>query len=484
MSQKSSKRRRFQQVEIGKIDGTRTVLEAVPESMSAHAGAMMVAAVDRKVGLLADLCSRINDPRAQDLIEHEAVDILMQRACQIAAGHIDCNDADWLRDDPAILASLDRHPVNGRPGASQETISRFESNAINEQNLESMQNAFIDHYLKRNKKRPKQIVLDIDGMAFETSGAQEGSIYRGGKYKQEMYFPLMMFISGWLVAATLRLGDQGESTTVLPELKKVVARVRKQWPNVKIIVRMDAAFGSADLYRWCREEHIGYQLGLTPNKVLDLFAKQYADEAEKKFREQFGEPLFLSKDGNKKAYSEHARIRKLSDKAERMAAEQAQQHRRVRVFGEFGYRAGSWDNFERVIVRADYTDKGLDVRYVVVSQKSGKPEQIYQDDYCQRGLMEQFNGRFKQTGRRLSAQTFYSNQFRMIMYGAAYQLLFHLHEYTVKKLKRSDVNSIRKILMVMPMVVRCTNTKIVFQISESHPYCKEFLATWRRLSAA
>lgn len=480
----SNKRSRFAQVELGKIDGKRTVLEAVPESMSAHAGAMMVAAVERKVGLLAELSSRINDPRAQYLVKHKAPDILMQRACQIAAGHIDCNDADWLRGDPAILAALNRHPVTGRSGASEETISRFESNAIDEQNLESMQNVFIDHYLKRNKKRPKQIVLDIDGMAFTTHGAQEGATYRGGKYKREMLFPLMMFISNWLVAATLRLGDQGESTTVLPELKKVVARIRAQWPSVPIVVRMDAAFGSAALYSWCREEHIGYQLGLTPNKVLDQFAKQYAEEAEKKFREQFGEPLFLGKDGKKKAYSEHARIRKLSDKDERMAAELAQRHRRVRVFGEFGYMAGSWEKFERVIVRADYTDQGLDVRYVVVSKKSGTPEQIYQDEYCQRGLMEQFNGLFKQTGQRLSAQTFYSNQFRMIMYGVTYQLLFHLHEYTVEKLKRSDVNTIRKILMVMPMTVRCTDKKIVLQISENHPHCKEFLTTWRRLSAA
>ena len=217
---------------------------------------------------------------------------------------------------------------------------------------------------------------------------------------------------------------------------------------------------------------------------MEPFTKQYADEAEKKFREQFGEPLFLGKDGNKKAYSEHARIRKLSDKDERMAAEHERSHRRVRIFGEFGYRARTWEKFERVIVRADYTDQGLDVRYIVVSQKSGMPEQIYQDEYCQRGLMEQFNGLFKQTGQRLSAQTFYSNQFRMIMYGAAYQLLFHLQESTLKKLKRSDVNTIRKILIVMPMTVRCTDKKIVLQISENHPHCKEFLTTWRRLSAA
>ena len=167
-----------------------------------------------------------------------------------------------------------------------------------------------------------------------------------------------------------------------------------------------------------------------------------------------------------------------------MAQEEALRHRRVRVAGEFNYQAGSWEEPERVIVRADYTDKGLDIRYVIVSQSSGTPQEIYEDDYCQRGLAEQFNGRFKQTGQRLSAQTFYANQFRMIMYGITYQLLLHLHEYVGAKLKRSDVNTIRKTLMVMPMAVRYTKNKIVFQISEQHPHSKEFIATWRRLSAA
>jgi hypothetical protein len=484
MSINCSSPARFQPVELGKIDGTRAVLEAVPESMSAHAGAMMIAQVERKVGLLAALAKVINDPRDQNLIDHEASDILMQRACQIAAGHIDGNDADWLRGDPSIVASLDRHPVDGRHGASQETISRFESNAVTEKNFESVDMLLADHYIKHHPKRPRRIKIDADGMNIETFGSQEGATYRGGKYQREMYFPLMMFITNWCVAVTLRSGDQGESSTILASLKKIVARLREKWQNVPITVRMDAAFGSPELYSWCRKNHVDFELGLRPNKVLALQAQPFIEQAEKQFRKQFGEPKFIGKDGGKKAYAEHRRVRKLPDKNDRMSQEKQNTHRRVRVFGEFNYKADSWDQPECVIVRADYTDKGLDIRYVMVSKKFGTPEKIYEDDYCQRGLMEQFNGRFKQTGQRLSTQTFYANQFRMTMYGITYQLLLHLQEYVGSKLKRSDVNTIRKTLMLMPMVVRCTEKKIVFQISERHPHSKEFIATWRRLSAA
>ena len=358
--------------------------------------------------------------------------------------------------------------------------------ALNEENVEHARAVFMDHYLANNKKRPKRIELDFDGSMMKTYGAQEGGIYRGGKYKHEMYFPLFGFISGWLVSAILRMGDQAEAPTVLPELKKVVGTLRGKWPRVQITVRMDAAFGSPELYRWCRKNLVDYEIGLRATSVLDLHGRSFMTQADQEFCKEFGEPEFVKLDNTKdggKAQAEHARIRRLST-AERMEEEEKRRRRRVRVVGEFGYKAESWDNWERIIVRVDFTDTGLDVRYVMISQKHGIPKKIYEEQYCRRGLMEQFIGKFKQTGQRLSAQTFFANQYRIIMYGATYQLLFHLQKYLSSKLKRCDVHTLRKTLMVMPSVIRCTEKKIVIQISERHPHCKEFLATWRRLTAA
>ena len=42
----------------------------------------------------------------------------------------------------------------------------------------------------------------------------------------------------------------------------------------------------------------------------------------------------------------------------------------------------------------------------------------------------------------------------------------------------ADVNTLKKKVLLMPMVVRQTDKKIVLQVSEKHPFCKEFLATW------
>lgn len=480
----SSKRSRFVPVELGKVDGTRAVLEAVPEEMTAYGGAPMLAAVERKVGLVAKLSELVHDDRAQHLVDHKRFDILLQRACQIGTGNPDGNDCDWLRTDVAILLGLDRDPTSGKPGASQETTSRFEGKAINRENAKAVRELFTDHFIAQQKKRPKVVELDPDGTIIKTYGAQEGAVYRGGKYKHTMYFPLKIFCGDWLMATVLRRGDQSEARTILDALKMVVGKLRAKWPGLRIKVRLDAAFGSPELYDWLRKERIAYEIAMASNSVLELYAKAFMEQAEAQFRKEYEEPRFTGKDGTKKAQEEHARIRGLEDPDERMAEEKNWKNRRVRVVGEFCYKPEKWKRWERVICRVDFTDKGLDVRYVVVSQQYGVPQRIYEEEYSQRGMAEQSIGRFKQTGQRLSAQQFYANQFRLTMYGVSYMLLMHLRDYAGKKLRRADVNTLRKTLMLMPMVIRRTKKKMVLEISEKHPHCRKFLGTWRRLSAA
>lgn len=479
----SSKRSRFQPVEIGKVDDVRTVLESIPEEMTAFGGAPMLAEVEKRVGLVRELSTRIHDERKQNLVDHEGFDILLQRACQIGKGWADGNDCDWLRSDIGILLGLGRDPANARPGASQETVSRFEGKAVDKTNAKAVRELFTDHFINSHRRPPKEIELDCDGTIIKTYGAQEGAVYRGGRYKHAIYFPLKIFCGDWLMATVLRRGDQSESKTILTELKMVVGKLRNKWRRIRIKVRMDAAFGSPELYNWLRKERIKYEIALRSNRVLDLYSKGFVDDAETKFREQYGEPRYTGKDGGRLAQEDHAHIRGLPTN-QRMEEEEKLRARRVRMVGEFSYKPDHWLRWERVICRVDFTDKGPELRYVMVSWQYGIPKKIYEEDYCQRGFAEQCIGRFKQTAYRLSAQEFYANQFRLIMYGIAYMLLMHLRNYASRKLRRCDVNTIRKTLLLMPMKVLRTKKKIVLQVSETHIHCREFFETWRRLAAA
>lgn len=481
---------RFQPVEIGKVGVTRAVLQAVKADMTAIGGAPMLAEVERKVGLVAKLCERVHDSRKAHLIDHEAQDILLQRVCQIGAGFSDGNDSDFLRMDPAILESLDRDPVSGQWGASQETGCRFEKKAIDRKNLKIVRELFVDHFISQQRKRPKEAELDLDGTIVKTYGAQEGAIYRGGKYKHEIYFPLKVYCGEWLLGTVLRQGNKAESKTVLDVLKMVVGKLRAKWPGLKMKVRLDAAFGSPELYAWLKKEKIGYLIAIASNSSLELEAKRFMEEVEEKFRKEHGEPRFMGKDGKEKAHGEHVRIREIENPEKRTEEERMLKKRRSRVVGECKYKPEGWkeflkwDEYERVIIRADFTDKGLDVHYVVVSRKTGIAQEIYEKEYCKRGLTEQYIGQFKQTGQRLSAQQFFTNQMRLTLYGVAYMLIVHLRQKLNKKQRKASVETIRKTLMLMPMVVQNTGKKIVLQISENHPNCRIFMDAWRRLSAA
>ena len=474
---------RFVPVELGKVDGTRVVLEAVPEEMTAFGGMPMLAEIEKRVGLVKELSRRVHDPRAQHMVDHEKLDIMLQRACQIGVGYADASDCDWLHADAGILLGLNRDPLHGQPGASQETTSRFESKAVDRSNAKVVCEVFVDHFISQQKRRPKKVVLDCDGTMMKTYGAQEGAVYRGGKYNHAMYFPLQILCGEWLMATVLRRGDQSEAKTILGELKMVAGKLRDQWRGLRIKVRLDSAFGSPALYQWLRKERIEYEIGLRSNSVLELNARAYMQAAEAQFRREHGEPRFMGRDGNKKAQAEHARIRGLPT-AERMKEEESWRRRRARVVGEFCYKPEKWKNWERVICRVDFTDKGLEVHYVLVSRQCGVPQRIYEEDYCCRGFAEQCIGRFKQVAHRLSAQEFFTNQFRLVLYGVAYMLLHHLRKFAPASLRRADVNTLRKTLMLMPMAVRHTATKLVLRVSENHPHCKTFLSTWRHLSTA
>ena len=102
-------------------------------------------------------------------------------------------------------------------------------------------------------KPPKQIILDFDGSSFPTYGDQENTSYRG-YYETNMYFPLFVYDQdGWLICAILRPGYDGEARLTVPVLKRLVSGLRQASTKVKIILRVDAAFGSRELYDWCED---------------------------------------------------------------------------------------------------------------------------------------------------------------------------------------------------------------------------------------
>src|SRR5579872_595468 len=271
----------------------------------------LILRVEKIFKLVQGATERLKDRRTQAFIDHNKFDVVFARVVQIAGGLPDGNDAQVVRTDAALKKALGRDPEEGLDGPSQPTYSRFE-NEVDDEDLNKLFDFLLDYYINTHRKVPRRLVLYADGTAVEAHGKQQGAVYRGGKYKKEMFFPLLVFDqTGWLLAAQLREGDKGEAPTGTVILKKVIGRLKEAWPYVKIGLKLDAGFPCPGLLDWCEDNNIDYVIGIAGNFAIVSQAADYLREAKRKFVHKHGEPLFTGCKGKRKKQKIHARIRRM-----------------------------------------------------------------------------------------------------------------------------------------------------------------------------
>jgi hypothetical protein len=472
------------QVTLSLGDGKPLVVSKKGGNLTPLGGLPLVAKVERLFGLLQGASERLKDTRTQSLVDHNTFDNLRARVLPIAAGMAAVDDVDLICNDAALKKSLGRDPETGLNGPSQPTLSRFE-NSVDEKDLARLHDWMVDYYIRCRRKPPRRIVLYCDGSAVETYGNQQGSIYRGGKYKKEIYFPLFIFDStGWLLLSELREGDQGEVKRGKTALVGIIKRLKKMWPGVRIGVRADAGFNSPWLYKWLEKLGVDYAIGIPGNHAITSLAYGYFCDARKKFKRKFGEPQFVGSEGKRKKQKIHALIRRM-EKARKKDALTDWQKRRIRVYGEVSYRSRTWQADRRVICRCDYTDSGLECRYVVTNITLTDPRSIYEVEYCPHANVERSIKEFKNgLLLRLSCEKFTANAFRLILHGLAYQLLYHLKHFLPKKFQTLSLETIRKMFINVAAKVSCSERRVYWALSDTYTHAVDFLRLCKKLTMA
>ena len=87
------------------VEGRQVVAAFDGGQVTSDAGALLLGAVNRAIGLVGRLAGCFADGRRQELVEHGVETMLMQRICGLALGYEDLVDHDELRHDP-VLATL------------------------------------------------------------------------------------------------------------------------------------------------------------------------------------------------------------------------------------------------------------------------------------------------------------------------------------------------------------------------------------------
>ena len=93
--------------------------------LTSDAGVLILAEIERRMGIAERLARCIEDPRAPERVRHGLTEMIRFRALMIAAGYADANDCNALRADPAFRLAVGRLPESGAELAcSQPTMTR------------------------------------------------------------------------------------------------------------------------------------------------------------------------------------------------------------------------------------------------------------------------------------------------------------------------------------------------------------------------
>jgi hypothetical protein len=376
---------------------------------SSDFGALLLRGVDRQIGLTERLAAAMRDKRHQSYIDHPLRDLLAQRIYQIASGYADANDANSLRRDPLFKLGVERSPLAPEQDlASAPTFSRLE-HRVDRKDIYRLTQALVAHFVASYPEPPAAIVLDLDHTDDPTHGQQELTFYNH-YYKNYCYLPPLIFegLSGALVTACLRPGTRPTGAENAMILVRLLALLRRHWPQTHILVRGDSHFATPEVIEVLAHRHlIDFVFGLAGNPVLLRHAEPVIQEAR-----------HLHQQRTALAQAHHARPPDSS-----------------RLYAEFAYAAASWAQPWRVILKAEVMAAGDNPRFVVTSLAAPTPQRVYGEIYCARGNCENNIKAVKCDlhSDRTSATTFLANAMRLLLSCAAYVLHHALRTQTLQQ---------------------------------------------------
>jgi DDE family transposase len=403
--------------------------------LTPDAGVLVLADIERRLGIAERLARCLTDPRAPERVHHTLAEMIRFRVLLIAAGYPDANDCDTLRSDPAFKMALGRPPESGRHLCSQPTMCRLE-NLPTITALKRMMAAMVDLFCDSFERVPNRIVLDIDDTEDRVHGRQELALFNA-HYGGYCFLPIHVYeaITGKPVAVILRPGKTPDGAEVALVLRHVIRAIRKRWPKVDILVRGDSHYGRPEAMSWCERNRVGYVFGLAGNKVL---------------------------------------LRRVAGLAEQAALERVEGGAaKVRRFGEFAYAAETWHVERRVIARVEASDKGADSRFIVTNL-AGTPRWLYEVVYCARGRAENLVKAHKVhlASDRTSCSKATANQFRLVLHTAAYWLLHTLRALAPKRSfwRDAQLDTIRLALVKVVGRVAELASRIELALPSDHPH--------------
>ena len=256
---------------FARVEGRAVVASFDGGALTSDAGALLLGATDRAIGLVERFAACFRDACAAGLIEHEVRPLVGQRVFVRALGYEDLNDHDTLRHDPilAVLAGKltprrkDCAPVAGKSTLNRLELSRDEPSRYHKigHDPAAIEELWVDLFIEAHARAPKQIILDLDATDDPLHGDQEGRFFHA-YYGGYCYLPLYVFCGRHLLAAKLRRSNLDAAAGAVAEIARIVAPIRRRWPRVRILLRADSGFLPGRPHGVCEVHAVDYLFGL------------------------------------------------------------------------------------------------------------------------------------------------------------------------------------------------------------------------------
>ena len=249
------------------------------------------------------------------------------------------------------------------------------------------------------------------------------------------------------LCAVLRPSNADPAAGAVDRLARIVARLRRRWPGLQILVRAVSAYAREELLGWCEDHGVDYVIGVARNAQLT------------------------------------GRI------GRELASAEAAAHKRgraVRRFTEFLQSTRtSWSRKRRVIAKAEHLPGKPNPRFVVTSLgRTVSARSVYERVYCPRGSMPNAikEQQFDLFSDRTSASRFPANQLRLL-FSAFASILFAALRRTLRgtRLARAIAGTLRLKLLKTGAHVMVSVRRIKVAMDSAHPSAAAFAPVHARL---
>ena len=263
--------------DFGTVEGRAVEAAFDGGLVTSDAGALLLGATDRAIGLMDRFAACFHDERRAGLDRARGGDAgrsagvrdrarlrgpqrprrAAPRSDDGGAGGQACGAARGLR---AGGRQVDAQPAGAEPSWNRRAITRSATIRRRSRTCWSICS------WRRTTRPPQQIILDLDATDDPLHGEQEGRFFHG-YYDCYCYLPLYVFCGRHLLAAKLRRADIDAAAGAVEEVARIVAQIRARWPRVRILLRADSGFAREDADGVVRGERRGLPVRAGPQRA-------------------------------------------------------------------------------------------------------------------------------------------------------------------------------------------------------------------------